>query len=381
VFDLVIQNALIYDGSGKPAFHGCVAVRDGKIAAVTPDNPGSARQVVDAQGLALAPGFIDAHSHADYAVATNPHRLHVLRMGCTTEIAGQCGVTMSPALDTMPAAARAHFEKKTGPLYRDMQEQLATMITENVQRADLTAYEQAQAFGQLSMDFGMSAADISKQTGFSESTVRRRLKMAEMSPDALKKAFDKGKQITMADMERLAEIDDVKERETVLGYIGTHNFEYHLSYALREQKTAKAKAEWTEIMADLDIPRLPADQKYSGKWEKVGTFALAKKPDRDWIYGLRDDGKLVGGDTVRYIFDTYPDALLIYREKRLTKEEMAAEEESAVIVGDQLRKLKEQGLEIIFVSCSPEADAGPLRALANLEIGAGEDAAFILGGS
>jgi N-acyl-D-aspartate/D-glutamate deacylase len=48
-------------------------------------------------------------------------------MGCTTEIAGQCGVTMSPALDTMPAAARAHFEKKTGPLYRDMQEQLAAV--------------------------------------------------------------------------------------------------------------------------------------------------------------------------------------------------------------------------------------------------------------
>lgn len=65
----------------------------------------------------------------------------------------------------------------------------------------------------------------------------------------------------------------------------------------------------------------------------------------------------------------------------LSEISLAAEEESAVIVGDQLRKLKEQGLEIIFVSCSPEADAGPLRALADLEIGAGEDAAFILGGS
>lgn len=252
--------------------------------------------------------------------------------------------------------------------HMDMQEQLATMITENVQRADLTAYEQAQAFGQLSMDFGMSAADISKQTGFSESTVRRRLKMAEMSPDALKKAFDKGKQITMADMERLAEIDDVKERESVLGFIGTQNFEYHLSCALREQKTAKVKAVWTEIMADMDIPRLPADQKYSGKWEKVGTFALAKKPDRDWIYGLRDDGKLVDGDTVRFIFDTYPDALLIYREKRLTKEEMAAEEERAdhrreyEVRGEAVKRIRaafDQVAELrkAFVADYPEASA------------------------
>lgn len=250
----------------------------------------------------------------------------------------------------------------------DEREQLATMITENAQRADLTAYEQAQAFGQLSMDFGMSAADISKQTGFSESTVRRRLKMAEMSPDALKKAFDKGKQITMADMERLAEIDDVKERESVLGYIGTQNFEYHLSCALREQKTAKAKAEWTEIMADMDIPRLPADQKYSGKWEKVGTFALAKKPDRDWVYGLRDDGKLVDGGEVRYIFDTYPDALLIYKEKLLTKEEQAAEEERAdhrreyEVRGEAVKRIRaafDQVAELrkAFIADYPEASA------------------------
>ena len=65
----------------------------------------------------------------------------------------------------------------------------------------------------------------------------------------------------------------------------------------------------------------------------------------------------------------------------LSEISLAAEEESAVIAGDQLRALKERGLEIIFVSCSPEVDGGPLRTLADQEIVAGEDAAFILGGS
>ena len=71
--DLIIKNALIYDGSGNPAFHGCVAVKSGKIIYVGPDYVGKAQKVVDAQGLCLSPGFIDSHSHADYSLFANPH--------------------------------------------------------------------------------------------------------------------------------------------------------------------------------------------------------------------------------------------------------------------------------------------------------------------
>lgn len=124
MYDLIIKNALIYDGSGNPPFLGNVAVMGGKIAAVTGEDLGIAQKVVDAQGLALSPGFIDAHSHADYAVATDPHRLHVLQMGCTTEIAGQCGVTLSPSLDSISDDARNHFEVKVGTLYPTMEAQL-----------------------------------------------------------------------------------------------------------------------------------------------------------------------------------------------------------------------------------------------------------------
>ena len=124
MFDLLIQNALIYDGSGKPAFYGNVAVTDGKITAVGADVSGEAAKTVDAKGLSLAPGFIDVHSHSDQVLHSDPHRLHVLRMGVTTEISGQCGGTMSPASANMTEETRASMKKQHSPLYATMAEQL-----------------------------------------------------------------------------------------------------------------------------------------------------------------------------------------------------------------------------------------------------------------
>lgn len=96
-FDLIIENVRIYDGTGASPFHGHVAVKNGKIAAVQKDRfPETASERIDAAGLSLSPGFIDSHSHADEEIFTNPGRDHVLRMGVTTEIAGQCGHTESP---------------------------------------------------------------------------------------------------------------------------------------------------------------------------------------------------------------------------------------------------------------------------------------------
>ena len=124
MFDLIIRNAFIYDGSGEPAFTGDVGVLSGKIACVSKTPLSSARKIVDAKGLALAPGFIDVHSHSDQVIYSDPHRLHVLRMGVTTEIAGQCGSTMSPASANMTEETRASISKKYSPMYTTMKEQL-----------------------------------------------------------------------------------------------------------------------------------------------------------------------------------------------------------------------------------------------------------------
>lgn len=120
--ELIIKNALIYDGTGGASFLGSVAVDNGKITAVG-GHLGAAEKEVDARGLALAPGFIDVHSHGDYALADDPHRLHVLRQGVTTELAGNCGKTLSPALDSMDPVAR-EFMNPDAKLYDSLADEL-----------------------------------------------------------------------------------------------------------------------------------------------------------------------------------------------------------------------------------------------------------------
>ena len=122
MFDLLIKNARIYDGSGKPAFYGNVGITDGKITAISTDSLDGAAKIVDAMGLALAPGFIDVHSHADYGFADDPHRLHVLRMGVTTEIAGNCGKTLSPALAEMESSVQ-EFMNPDAKLYPSLKDE------------------------------------------------------------------------------------------------------------------------------------------------------------------------------------------------------------------------------------------------------------------
>jgi N-acyl-D-aspartate/D-glutamate deacylase len=89
-FDVVITNARVIDGTGAPARPGAVAVRDGRIAAVGQVN-GPAARTIDAGGKVLAPGFIDPHSHSDYALLIDGNAESKIRQGVTTEVIGESG--------------------------------------------------------------------------------------------------------------------------------------------------------------------------------------------------------------------------------------------------------------------------------------------------
>ena len=93
--DLVIRNAQLYDGLGAPPRHGDLAVSGGRIAAIGA-GVGAAREVVDAQGLALAPGIIDNHTHYDAQVTWDPDLAASSALGVTTAIIGNCGFTIAP---------------------------------------------------------------------------------------------------------------------------------------------------------------------------------------------------------------------------------------------------------------------------------------------
>ncbi len=96
--DLLIRGAQIIDGSGAPGTTGDVAIRDGRIRSVTTEPGGQAQRVIDGTGLALAPGFIDIHTHSDFTLPLNPLAESKIRQGVTTEVVGNCGFFVARAL-------------------------------------------------------------------------------------------------------------------------------------------------------------------------------------------------------------------------------------------------------------------------------------------
>ena len=94
MFDLLIKNATVVDGLGGPPVREAVAVSEGKVVARGSDAEGSATRVTDGDGLMLAPGFIDIHTHYDAQVLWDPACSPSLLHGVTTIIAGNCGLTL-----------------------------------------------------------------------------------------------------------------------------------------------------------------------------------------------------------------------------------------------------------------------------------------------
>jgi N-acyl-D-amino-acid deacylase len=89
--DLILRNGLIYDGTGRAPFKGDIAIANGRIIAVgNVARAGSSRNVIDANGFAIAPGFIDVHTHAENIIY-HPKAENFLRMGVTTLVLGNCG--------------------------------------------------------------------------------------------------------------------------------------------------------------------------------------------------------------------------------------------------------------------------------------------------
>lgn len=103
--DHVFRNALIYDGSGAAPYRGELALDGERIAAVGPAGsiaPGAGAAEYDLNGLALAPGFIDTHTHDDRIVLDAPEMLPKISQGVTTVVTGNCGISLAPVTFTDP---------------------------------------------------------------------------------------------------------------------------------------------------------------------------------------------------------------------------------------------------------------------------------------
>ncbi len=96
MYDLIIRNGLIVDGSGDAPFSGAIAVKDGHIAAVGDSVEGDALKTIDAQGKAVAPGFIDPHTHFDAQLLWDGQARPALAHGVTTIVPGNCSLSLAP---------------------------------------------------------------------------------------------------------------------------------------------------------------------------------------------------------------------------------------------------------------------------------------------
>jgi len=95
LFDLIIRNGIVVDGTGREAFAADVGIMDGLIVVLGRLKSG-ARRVIDADGLVVSPGFIDIHAHTDELVIANPTCESKLTQGVTTEVSGNCGYSAAP---------------------------------------------------------------------------------------------------------------------------------------------------------------------------------------------------------------------------------------------------------------------------------------------
>ena len=94
-YDVLIKNARICDGTGAAAFSGAVAVREGKIVEIGKVS-GAATREINADGLILAPGFVDHHTHYDAQISWDPLLTSSCWHGVTSVVMGNCGVGVAP---------------------------------------------------------------------------------------------------------------------------------------------------------------------------------------------------------------------------------------------------------------------------------------------
>ena len=163
MLDLILKNAVVYDGTGAPPFHGNIGIAQGKIAVLSQQPIAEeAKEIVDLGGLAAAPGFIDFHSHSDTTFLPDSRCQSKLFQGITSEVTGQCGYTVYPCKpeklelmkefssvsskwDSYVSTSMAQFIEKAKSENRQMATNQLPMVGHGALRAGVMGFEGRKA--------------------------------------------------------------------------------------------------------------------------------------------------------------------------------------------------------------------------------------------
>ena len=177
----------------------------------------------------------------------------------------------------------------------DEKEQAQTMLLENMQRSDLTIYEQSQGI-QMVLDLGETEDGLSDKTGLSKTTIRHRVNIAKLNPEILKsKEQDDTFQLTLKDLYELEKIPNVKMRDKILKEAtDSNNLAIRAKNAYMEVKRKENEKKYVAMFKKMGIKPAPENAKnemYSNKWDTVKQWNLDKEVPKKINLGKEDAEK------------------------------------------------------------------------------------------
>ena len=229
-------------------------------------------------------------------------------------------------------------------------EQISMMLEENMQRNDLTIYEQAESF-QLMLDLGDTVETLSDKTGFSKATIYHRLNLAKLDHDVIKeKENDESFQMSLKDMYELEKIDDVKERNRILSKAtSSSNLKYEVERTVKELERKRIKEEILSKIKELGIPESKQNIQWNySEYEKLQTIdlwnyegaRLEPIEDTEDVY-YRDNGYYIyicRKKSVEEIEDEETEDAAVDPEERIDKQI----DEKSRCIGEYTRTIKEK---------------------------------------
>lgn len=160
-FDLIVREALIFDGSGSPGFRADVGIVGGFIEEIGDLTRMQAVEAIDAAGLFLSPGFIDVHSHSDRTVIVDRRAESSIRQGVTTLVIGNCGIAAAPLTPEMVPEEESRWHSWLPgfqPAWRSFSEYLG-VLSEGGLGVNVAALAAHGAIRRASMGYAMRLAN------------------------------------------------------------------------------------------------------------------------------------------------------------------------------------------------------------------------------
>lgn len=221
----------------------------------------------------------------------------------------------------------------------DYREQCATMLAENMQRTDLTVPEQVQGV-QLLLNLGETVDEISKKTGFSASTVKKRVKLATLPVEEFKAADERGG--TLEEYVKCMEIEDEEKRAELLDLAGSRDFEWRFDNAKNAQETEKKFPEVKAFVEQFAKPFKNDSDRYASNINNVKVIFIPKYKSGDIDLTEFDPKK-------KYFYRKALNQVLIYekvKSKKKTEPKKSPKEIKADEMRAELKRLSENCAEL-----------------------------------